>query len=172
MLKSIDCQILNQLLQAPAHGPKGLRLISSSRLPARVPCIPFIEFVGRVNALRCHVNRQTQPGSAEITQLIEQRLRAVSVASQWAAASDTCPPAFNAARHDAVMQSHRAHERHNVHPYARSGAIGLRAKVVHASGVPGHFASERTLSRRIDWAPAWIDAHTLSHHLFCVSAMR
>ncbi|TCF99194.1 hypothetical protein BZM26_20365 [Paraburkholderia strydomiana] len=45
--------------------------------------------------------------------------------------------------------------------YAASGTITLRGKLVHASGVLGHFESEVDAELAgLDWARAWVDAHS------------
>ncbi|MDR6373628.1 hypothetical protein ACW9YV_24425 (plasmid) [Paraburkholderia strydomiana] len=45
--------------------------------------------------------------------------------------------------------------------YAASGTITLRGKLVHASGVLGHFDSEVDAELAgLDWARAWVDAHS------------
>jgi len=45
--------------------------------------------------------------------------------------------------------------------YAASGTITLRGKLVHASGVLGHFESEDDAELAgLDWARAWVDAHS------------
>ncbi|MFM0196138.1 hypothetical protein PQQ65_23845 [Paraburkholderia strydomiana] len=45
--------------------------------------------------------------------------------------------------------------------YAASGTITLRGKLVHASGVLGHFGSEEDAELAgLDGARAWVDAHS------------
>jgi hypothetical protein len=45
--------------------------------------------------------------------------------------------------------------------YAASGTITLGGKLIHASGVLGHFGSEEEAELAgLDWALAWVDAHT------------
>ncbi|MGY6119629.1 hypothetical protein ACW9YV_16785 (plasmid) [Paraburkholderia strydomiana] len=45
--------------------------------------------------------------------------------------------------------------------YAASGTITLRGKLVHASGVLGHYESEEDAEvAGLDWARAWVDAHS------------
>jgi len=45
--------------------------------------------------------------------------------------------------------------------YAASGTITFRGKLVHASGVLGHFDSEEEAELAgLDWARAWVDAHS------------
>ena len=45
--------------------------------------------------------------------------------------------------------------------YAASGTITLRGKLVHASGVLGHFDSEVDAELAgLAWARAWVDAHS------------
>ena len=44
--------------------------------------------------------------------------------------------------------------------YAASGTITLRGKLVHASGLLGHFESEDDAQLAgLEWARAWVDAH-------------
>ena len=50
--------------------------------------------------------------------------------------------------------------------YAENGTITLRGKLVHASGVLGHFKSEEDAELAgMDSDRAWVDAHTSTHHL-------
>ena len=45
--------------------------------------------------------------------------------------------------------------------YAASGTITLRGKLVHASGVLDHYESEEDAEvAGLDWARAWVDAHS------------
>ena len=45
--------------------------------------------------------------------------------------------------------------------YAASGTITLRGKLVHASGVLGHYESEEDAEvAGLEWARAWVDAHS------------
>ena len=45
--------------------------------------------------------------------------------------------------------------------YAASGTITLRGKLVHASGVLGHLDREEEAELAgLDWARAWVDAHS------------